>query len=46
MPAAFFMIFNCQTPGLEQGVGLVGSLDSVDAVFVTKDYDVIDTRNF
>lgn len=35
---------SCFALGLEEGVKLIKSLDGVDALFVTDDYEIIDTR--
>lgn len=36
---------SCFALGLEDGKNLIESLDGIDALFVTKDYQIIDTRN-
>lgn len=36
---------SCFVLGLEEGQKLIDSLDNVDAIFITKDYKLIDTRN-
>lgn len=36
---------SCFALGLEDGKKLIESLDGIDALFVTKDYQIIDTRN-
>ena len=35
---------SCFALGLEEGVKLIESLDSIDALFVTSDYEIFDTR--
>lgn len=35
----------CFALGLEEGQKLIESLDNIDAIFVTKDYEIIDTRD-
>lgn len=35
----------CFALGLEEGQKLIESLENIDAIFVTKDYEIIDTRN-
>ena len=36
---------SCFALGLEEGLKLIESLDGVDALFVTNNYEIIDTRN-
>lgn len=35
---------SCFALGLDKGVNLIESLDDIDAIFVTTDYEIIDTR--
>ena len=36
---------SCFALGLEEGIKLIESLDGIDALFVTSEYEIIDTRN-
>ena len=36
---------SCFALGLEKGQKLIKSLENIDAIFVTKDFEIIDTRN-
>ena len=36
---------SCFALGLEEGQKLIESLENIDAIFVTEDYEIIDTRN-